>query len=70
MKKTSIFRRGMSLLLSLVMILGYIPTVASDVNAASNLDGGLEGQAADVFTNVQFHNPCSFHFGILFPDCY
>ena len=54
MKKTSILRRGMSLLLSLVMILGYIPTVASPVNAASNLDGGLEGQAADVFTALGF----------------
>ena len=52
MKKTSKFTRGLSLLMALIMILGFLP--AQHVHAASNVDGGLEGQAADVFTALGF----------------
>ena len=52
MKKRSTFKRGLSLLMALVMILGYLP--AQHVHAASNVEGGLEGQAADVFTALGF----------------
>ena len=52
MKKRSTFKRGLSLLMALVMILGYLP--AQHVHAASNAEGGLEGQAADVFTALGF----------------
>ena len=38
--------------MALVMILGYLP--AQHVHAASNVEGGLEGQAADVFTALGF----------------
>ena len=52
MKKRSIFKRGLSLLMALVMILGNLPV--QHVHAASNVEGGLEGQTADVFTALGF----------------
>ena len=52
MEKTSKLKRGLCLLLSLVMLLGYLPV--NHVHAASNVDGGLEGQEADVFTALGF----------------
>ena len=52
--RRSMLRRGISLLLALVMILSNIPATAPHAHAASNVDGGLEGQEADVFTALGF----------------
>ena len=52
MTKTSKFKRGLCLLLAMIFIVGFIPT--QHAHAASNVDGGLEGQTADVFTALGF----------------
>lgn len=52
MRRRETWKRGLSLLMALVMVLGYLP--AQHVHAASNVEGGLEGQAADVFTALGF----------------
>ena len=54
MKMSKMMKRGISLLLALVMILGYLPAAVPHVHAASNLEGGLEGQEADVFSALGF----------------
>ena len=52
MNKKQTMKRALSLLLSLVMLVSYLPAI--HVHAASNMDGGLEGQTADVFTALGF----------------
>ncbi|MBR7178174.1 MAG: S-layer homology domain-containing protein [Oscillospiraceae bacterium] len=52
MRKKSILHRMLSLMLAMAMILSYLP--AKQIHAASNLDGGLEGQTADVFSALGF----------------
>lgn len=54
MKKLSPGLRILSAFLALVMVLGLVPASASKAKAASNMEGGFEGQEADVFTAMGF----------------
>ena len=53
--KKNVGKRLLSLLLCLCMVIGFVPIgELIPARAASNVDGGLQGQVADVFTALGF----------------